>query len=122
MAVRRWLGDTLMNAGLVSRQQLDEALAVQNTTGQKLGQTLVSLGYLTDAALYGLIARIQGLGPAAVHEGAGLAYAAAVVVCALLARDRRTGRRRASDAADVVGSDTCCVEALPVLGTHRPPM
>lgn len=51
MAVRRWLGDTLLNAGLVTRQQLDEALAVQNTTGQKLGQTLVSLGYLTDAAL-----------------------------------------------------------------------
>lgn len=51
MAVRRWLGDTLLNAGLVTRQQLDEALAVQNTTGQKLGQTLVSLGYLSDAAL-----------------------------------------------------------------------
>ena len=51
MAVRRWLGDTLLNAGLVTRQQLDEALAVQNTTGQKLGQTLVSLGYLTDATL-----------------------------------------------------------------------
>jgi len=51
MAVRRWLGDTLLNAGLVTRQQLDEALAVQNTTGQKLGQTLVSLGYLTDAVL-----------------------------------------------------------------------
>lgn len=51
MAMRRWLGDTLMNAGLVTRQQLDEALAVQSTTGQKLGQTLVSLGYLTDTAL-----------------------------------------------------------------------
>ena len=51
MAVRRWLGDTLLNAGLVTREQLDEALAVQNATGQKLGQTLVSLGYLTDAAL-----------------------------------------------------------------------
>src|ERR1051325_9330987 len=51
MAVRRWLGDTLLNAGLVTRQQLDEALAVQNSTGQKLGQTLVSLGYLTDAVL-----------------------------------------------------------------------
>jgi len=51
MAVRRWLGDTLLNAGLVTRQQLDEALAVQNTSGQKLGQALVSLGYLTDAAL-----------------------------------------------------------------------
>ena len=45
------MGDTLLNAGLVTRQQLDEALAVQNTTGQKLGQTLVSLGYLTDASL-----------------------------------------------------------------------
>ena len=51
MAVRRWLGDTLLNAGLVTRQQLDEALAVQNTTGQKLGQTLVSLGYVSDTAL-----------------------------------------------------------------------
>jgi type IV pilus assembly protein PilB len=40
-----------MNAGLVSRQQLDEALALQNATGQKLGQTLVSLGYLSDTAL-----------------------------------------------------------------------
>ena len=51
MAVRRWLGDTLLNAGLVTRQQLDEALAVQNSTGQKLGQALVSLGYLSDTAL-----------------------------------------------------------------------
>ena len=51
MAVRRWLGDTLVNAGLVTRAQLDEALAIQNSTGQKLGQALVSLGYLTDSAL-----------------------------------------------------------------------
>ena len=51
MAVRRWLGDTLLNAGLVTRQQLDEALAIQNSTGQKLGQALVSLGYLSDNAL-----------------------------------------------------------------------
>ena len=51
MAVRRWLGDTLLNAGLVTRPQLDEALAIQNSTGQKLGQALVSLGYLSDNAL-----------------------------------------------------------------------
>ena len=51
MAVRRWLGDTLLNAGLVTRQQLDEALAIQNSTGQKLGQALVALGYLSDNAL-----------------------------------------------------------------------
>jgi type IV pilus assembly protein PilB len=51
MAVRRWLGDTLLNAGLVTKQQLDEALAVQNKTGEKLGHVLVSLGYLSDADL-----------------------------------------------------------------------
>jgi type IV pilus assembly protein PilB len=51
MAGRRWLGDTLVNAGLVTRAQLDEALTIQSSTGQKLGQVLVSLGHLTDAAL-----------------------------------------------------------------------
>ena len=51
MAVRRWLGDTLLNAGLVNKQQLDEALAVQASTGQKLGQVLVSLGHLSETAL-----------------------------------------------------------------------
>lgn len=42
--------------------------------------------YLTDAPLYGLIARVQGLGPWVVHEGAGIVYALAVVLAALLAR------------------------------------
>ena len=51
MAVRRWLGDTLLHAGLVNKQQLDEALAAQTSTGQKLGQALVSLGYLSETAL-----------------------------------------------------------------------
>src|SRR5688572_7029925 len=51
MAVRRWLGDTLLNAGLVNKQQLDEGLAVQASTGQKLGQVLVSLGHLSETAL-----------------------------------------------------------------------
>ena len=51
MAIRRWLGDALLNAGLVTRAQLDEAVALQATTGLKLGQTLVSLGYLTETAL-----------------------------------------------------------------------
>src|SRR5438045_2752349 len=51
MAVRRWLGDTLLNAGLVTKQQLDEALAAQNRTGEKLGHVLVSLGYLSESDL-----------------------------------------------------------------------
>jgi len=41
--------------------------------------------YFTDAPLYGLIARFQGFGPWVVHEGAGIVYALAVVLAALLA-------------------------------------
>ena len=51
MAIRRWIGDALLSAGLVTREQLDEAATAQHTTGQKLGQTLVSLGYLDEYAL-----------------------------------------------------------------------
>ncbi|MEK7401692.1 MAG: GspE/PulE family protein [Gemmatimonadota bacterium] len=51
MSVRRWLGDTLLNAGLVTKQQLDEALAIQTKTGEKLGTVLVELGYVGETAL-----------------------------------------------------------------------
>jgi type IV pilus assembly protein PilB len=61
MAVRRWLGDTLVNAGLVTRAQVDEALALQSSTGQKLGQTLISLGYLTDTALHQTLCSDAGI-------------------------------------------------------------
>jgi type IV pilus assembly protein PilB len=51
MSVRRWLGDTLLNAGLVTKQQLDEALAIQNKTGEKLGTVLVELGFVDETDL-----------------------------------------------------------------------
>jgi len=51
MAIRRWIGDALLSAGLVTRQQIDQAAAVQSTSGQKLGQALVALGYLDESAL-----------------------------------------------------------------------
>ncbi len=47
--------------------------------------------YLTDAPLYGLIARLQGTGPWVVHEAAGFVAAVAVVGAALLARGTRPG-------------------------------
>ena len=51
MAVRRWLGDTLLNAGLVTKQQLDEALAIQGKSGEKLGNVLVDLGFISETDL-----------------------------------------------------------------------
>ena len=61
MAVRRWLGDTLLNAGLVTKEQIDEAISVQNTTGEKLGQALVSLGYLGETALLKVLCSDAGI-------------------------------------------------------------
>jgi type IV pilus assembly protein PilB len=68
MAVRRWLGDTLLGAGLVTKQQLDEALKVQNSTGQKLGQALVALGYLSETALLQTLCSDAGIPFVAEHE------------------------------------------------------
>ena len=73
MAVRRWLGDTLLSAGLVTRPQLDEAVAIQNSTGQRLGQALVSLGHISPAALLQVLcseAGIPYLNESALHPQA----------------------------------------------------
>lgn len=46
MAVKTRLGDRLLESGLITRHQLDKALEKHVSTGQKLGKTLVDLGYL----------------------------------------------------------------------------
>ncbi len=46
MSVRMRLGERLMAAGLITRHQLDKGLEKHGSTGQKLGKTLVDLGYL----------------------------------------------------------------------------
>jgi len=61
MAVRRWLGDTLLNAGLVTKAQLDEALAVQGKTGEKLGALLVGMGVITETDLLRTLSDAAGI-------------------------------------------------------------
>lgn len=45
------LGKLLQNAGLITEEQLDAALAQQRKTGQRLGQILVSMGFLDERSL-----------------------------------------------------------------------
>ena len=54
-AAKRRLGDIIVERGLMTPEQLDEALAVQRETGGKLGEVLVELGFLTRVALAGVI-------------------------------------------------------------------
>lgn len=45
------LGDLLMSVGLITQQQLDEALEQQKTTKKRLGDQLISSGYITQKQL-----------------------------------------------------------------------
>ena len=45
---RKRLGEILVNEGLVSTQQIQEALDSQGTTGEMLGETLVRLGHTSE--------------------------------------------------------------------------
>ncbi len=45
------LGTLLINKGLITRQQLDEALTVQAQLGLRLGEVMIQKGWLTDKQL-----------------------------------------------------------------------
>jgi hypothetical protein len=54
-AAKRRLGDIIVERGLITADQLQEALRVQRESGAKLGEVLVELGFLTRVALAGVI-------------------------------------------------------------------
>jgi len=51
----RRIGEILMQDGIITERQLNEALKVQNVQGGLLGIILVEMGYLKPKALAGLI-------------------------------------------------------------------
>ncbi len=48
---RKKLGEILIESGIVSENQLMNALALQKKSGKMIGQTLIELGYISDAQL-----------------------------------------------------------------------
>src|SRR3954471_13463023 len=54
-AKRRRLGDIIVERGLVTPYELEEALRVQRENGGKLGEVLVELGFITRVGLAGVI-------------------------------------------------------------------
>lgn len=48
--MKKRLGEMLVEAGIITQGQLDEALA-QKRTGEKLGDALMRLNYLTETQL-----------------------------------------------------------------------
>lgn len=54
-AAKRLLGDIIVERGLITAEQLDQALSVQRECGTKLGEVLVELGFITRVGLAGVI-------------------------------------------------------------------
>lgn len=61
MALKMRLGDRLVETGLITQQQLEKALAKHALTGEKLGQTLVAMGYLQQDDLMKTLAADAGI-------------------------------------------------------------
>lgn len=55
------IGEQLVRAGLISQDQLHEALGEQKRTGRKIVATLVTLGYIDQATFLNFLARQPGI-------------------------------------------------------------
>lgn len=58
---KKKLGEILVEAGLVSKQQIDEALRVQKETGERLGKVLVRLNLINEEALISFLGEQLGI-------------------------------------------------------------
>src|SRR5690606_34228457 len=57
MRIRKRLGEMLLEEGLVTQEQLNEALEMQRRTGRRLGRVVVELGLVTEAQVADVLAR-----------------------------------------------------------------
>ncbi len=55
------IGDLLTEHGLISEQQLQQALAEQNSSGKKLGRALIDLGFIAEDQLLTLLSEQLGI-------------------------------------------------------------
>jgi hypothetical protein len=122
-AAKRRLGDIFVERGLITDEQLQQALAVQQDTGGRLGEILVERGFITRVALAGVISeqwdelrvtqsgrksaetRARGTSSSSVVEAA-LRERLEALTAELAARDQRIAQQDATIAALVARLDS----------------
>ena len=82
---RKRLGDLLLEVGLVSKEQLEDALKIQKTSGKKLGEVLVSEGLVTQEDIIQVLEFQLGI-PHVILEKYRINQAACLMVPENLAR------------------------------------
>ena len=58
---RKMMGEILLDIGLITQDQLDDALVQQNMTGERLGNILVDRGILSEQQLIETLEFILGI-------------------------------------------------------------
>ncbi len=56
------IGECLLNENFITQEKLDEALALQKSSGKRLGDLLVENGFVTGEQLATALSRQLGLG------------------------------------------------------------
>ncbi len=64
------LGEMLVRAGLITSEQLDDALALQKSAGGRIGSTLVKLGYVSEEEIASFLGRQYGVPPVDLSKAA----------------------------------------------------
>ncbi|NLD50428.1 MAG: Flp pilus assembly complex ATPase component TadA [Clostridiaceae bacterium] len=82
---RKRLGDLLVEVGLISREQLEEALNTQKMTGKRLGEVLISEGFVTQEDIIQVLEFQLGI-PHVVLERYKINQAASLLIPENLAR------------------------------------
>ncbi len=59
--LRKRLGDLLVEEGIVTEEQIQQALTAQRSTGQKMGDALIDLGIITEKQLLNFLSQQLGL-------------------------------------------------------------
>lgn len=86
MKSRKKLGDLLVEAGMITQAQLDKALTVQKKTGERLGKTLVNLGYITEHGIIEVLEFQLGVPHVELTAASVSSDVAAVIPAALAER------------------------------------
>lgn len=115
------LGDLLVQDGLITEEQLQQALADQRINGRKLGVTLIDLGLITEQALLEFLAKQLNIPLLDLHDRK-IAQTAVNLVPEVQARRHRALVLEADDESALVAmSDPADLAAVDAISNYLQP-
>src|SRR5690606_39472836 len=109
---RRRLGDLVVEAGLVSRDQVEEALRLQKSRNERIGEILVDLGYVTEDEVAAALAEETGLPRLRSEEVDHSGQLLSLVPPEVIRRHSVMPAKLADGASYLATADPCTINAL----------